>query len=209
MSALLIVPSQVSSDRHGRYITRPRVTNGHTNNRRSSDGRRFRALVADRAAAQRPSRSFQGAGSPLECRRSATHQPQRKTVRRQQAPSRVQPLMALYISGMEAAVSCRSSSGRDAGYASCSRILLHYCTERFTTVSSLRAQAVSLGNVGSIVPIRPLCRWWRVRPVKSAVCPIRISLVGAVEGVRKSRHHRPRSKLTVEAHLDTIREAFR
>ena len=117
--------------------------------------------------------------------------------------------MALYISGMEAAVSCRSSSGRDAGYASCSRILLHYCTERFTTVSSLRAQAVSLGNVGSIVPIRPLCRWWRVRPVKSAVCPIRISLVGAVEGVRKSRHHRPRSKLTVEAHLDTIREAFR
>ena len=157
----------------------------------------------------RPSRSFQGAGSPLECRRSATHQPQRKPVRRQQAPSRVQPLMALYISGMEAAVSCRSSSGRDAAHASCSRILLHYCTERFTTVSSLRAQAVSLGNVGSIVPIRPSGHWSRRHPVNSAVRSMRISLVGAVEGVRKSRHYRPRSKLTVEVHLDTIRESFR
>ena len=117
--------------------------------------------------------------------------------------------MALYISGMEAAVSCRSSSDRDAAYASCSRIVLHNCTERFTTVSSLHAQAVSLGNVGSIVPIRPSCHWWRGHPVNSAVRSVCVSLVIAVEVVRKSRHHRPRSKLTVEVHLVTIREAFR
>ena len=87
------------------------------------------------------------------------------------SPPRSQPLMALYISVMEpkTAVPCCSSFDGDAAYASCRRYLLHNHTERLKSCHPCAPRRSVLGNVGSIVPIRPSCHWLRVRPVDPVV----------------------------------------